>query len=165
MTSESKSTEGRAKAYAQNQEIELRRFLGGGYDGSVFATNRKSAIKALKHQALYERERDVYLRLQDQHVREIAGCDVPELIRFDDELWVVEMTIVSPPYVLDFAGAYLDRPHDYPPEIRREWEREKRLQFGADWKYVPRIVVAFERLGIFLADLNPRNICLTGYQE
>ena len=156
--------EERALAYAENQNVVLQQFLGGGYDGSVFATDRKSAIKVLLQRELYEHERDVYCRLQQLRVTEVAGCAVPELLTFDDELWIVEMSIVSAPYVLDFAGARLNRPQEYPPEILREWRKEKRAQFGSDWKYVPRIVFAFEKLGIYLADLSPRNICLTGYQ-
>lgn len=148
----------------RTKKVVLQQFLGGGYDGSVFATDRRSAINVLLRRELYECERDVYLRLQQLHVVEVAGCAVPELLRFDDELWMVKMSIVSAPYVLDFAGARLNRPQDYPPEILREWKREKRSQFGSDWKYIPRIVVGFEKLGIYLADLSPRNICLTGYQ-
>ncbi len=118
----------------------------------------------MKWGELYERERDIYLRLQQHRVETIAGCQVPQLLGFDDQLWIIEMTIVSPAYALDFAGAYLDKKPDFPPEVRRQWELEKRIQFGADWKYVPRIVMAVERMGILLADLNPRNICLTGYE-
>ena len=165
MASESKGTIERSQSYARQQKIELLTHLGAGYDGSVFGTDRKSAIKVLNWRELYERERDVYLRLKQLQVETVAGCDVPQLIGFDDELWIIEMTTVSPPYVLDFAGAYLDQRPDFPIDVRRQWEREKRRQFGSDWKYVPRIVVAFERMGIYLADLNPRNICLTGYEE
>ncbi len=164
MASESIRWEERTQLYAAYQGIEIQHSLGAGYDGSVFATSRKSAIKAFHWQVQYDKERDIYLRLRKHQITEIVRCHVPRLIGFDDQLLVVEMTIVKPPYVLDFAGAYLDQRPDFPPEVRRQWEREKRIQFGADWKYVPRIVVAFERMGIFLADLNPRNICLTGYE-
>lgn len=164
MASASTSAEERARAYAQNRELEIQRLLGAGYDGTVFATNRKSAIKALKWPELYEHERNIYLRLQQFQVIDVAGCAVPELLGYDDEMLIVEMTIVSPPYVLDFAGARLDHTNDYPPNIRRQWEREKRIQFGSNWQYVPRIVVAFQRMGIFLSDLNPGNVCLTGYK-
>ena len=164
MASETSNIVERAEAYALQQGIELQFPLGAGYDGNVFATDRPSAIKVLHWREQYEKERDVYVRLRQHEVQVVAGCHIPRLIEFDDSLLIVEMAIVSPPYVLDFAGAYLDRRPDFPPEVRRRWEREKRSQFGSDWKYVPRIVVAFERLGIYLADLNPRNICLTGYQ-
>jgi hypothetical protein len=78
-----------------------------------------------QHERLFQRERDVYQRLQERHVVRVLGFDVPQLIRFDNDLWVVEMTIVSPPFVLDFAGAYLDQKPDYPPDVLAEWMEEK----------------------------------------
>lgn len=117
MASASRSVEERALAYAKNQNVVFQQFLGGGYDVSVFATDRKSAIKVLLRRELYEYERDVYLRLQQLHVVEVAGCAVPELLTFDDELWIVEMSIDSAPYVLDFAGARLNRPQVYSPRF------------------------------------------------
>jgi hypothetical protein len=50
---------------------------------------------------------------------------VPQLVHYDDELLAIEMTIVSPPFCLDFGGAYLDRPPDYSPEVWADWEAEK----------------------------------------
>ena len=140
---ESSNVVERAQSYAHHRGIEIKYPLGAGCDGSVFATDRPSAIKVLNWQVHYHKERDVYLRLRQHKIQKIAGCHVPRLIDFDDELLIVEMAIVSPPYVLDFAGAYLDRRPDFPPEVMRRWRRDKREQFGADWPFVPRIVVAF----------------------
>lgn len=95
--------------------MEIGHRLGFGWDGTVFATDRQSAIKVFQHERLYQRERDVYLRLQARQVTKILEFKVPRLMSFDNDLWVVEMTIVSPPFVLDFAGAYLDQKPDYPP--------------------------------------------------
>jgi hypothetical protein len=91
----------RANLFAAENGRTLIGQLGYGYDGSVFATERQSAIKVLRFQRLYERERDVYLRLRSQSIVEVAGFAVPQLIHHDDRLWVVEMGIVSPPFVLD----------------------------------------------------------------
>lgn len=43
------------------------------------------------------------------------------------------MEIVAPPFVLDFAGAYLDAPSDYPDEVMAAWSDEKQEQYGNDW--------------------------------
>ena len=68
---------------------------------------------------------------------EVAGFAVPQLSHHDDRLWVVEMGIVSPPFVLDFAGAYLDRRPDYPDDVMEEWQAEKLEQFGEErWQIV-----------------------------
>jgi hypothetical protein len=50
MTAESLGVCERAQIYAENQNLKIEQFLGSGFDGSVFSTNRKSAIKALKWQ-------------------------------------------------------------------------------------------------------------------
>ena len=150
--------ERRAKQYAERYDRVLQQELGFGYDGIVFSTNFQSAIKALRYQPLYERERDIYVRLQENGVSRIAGFKVPKLMRADDELWVIEMEIVSPPFVLDFAGAYLDRAPDFPDEVMAEWRAEKREQFGTNWPIVQDVMREFRKLGIHLADVKPGNI-------
>ena len=149
----------RANLFAAENGRTLIGQLGYGYDGSVFATERQSAFKVLRFQRLYERERDVYLRLRSQSIVEVAGFAVPQLIHHDDRLWVVEMGIVAPPFVLDFAGAYLDRRPDYPDDVMEEWQAEKVEQFGEErWKIVQHIMAHFARMGIYLADVKPGNI-------
>ena len=149
----------RANQYAAEQGRILIGQLGYGYDGSVFATEQQSAIKVLRFERLYQRERDVYLRLLSEAIIDIAGFSVPQLIHHDDRLWVVEMGIVAPPFVLDFAGAYLDRRPDYPDDVMEEWQQEKLEQFGAErWNVVQLVMAHFARMGIYLADVKPGNI-------
>jgi hypothetical protein len=83
---------------------------------------------------------------------------VPQLLGFDQEAQVVEMTIVERPFVLDFAGAYLDSRPQFPEDIWREWEVEKREQFEERWPAVERVLEAFEEFGIYLLDVSPGNI-------
>ena len=68
------------------------------------------------------------------------------------------MTIVTRPFVLDFAGAYVDAPPEFSEDIWAEWEVEKREQFGGRWGAVRAVLDAFEDLGIYLADVSPNNI-------
>lgn len=113
----------------------------------------------MRFQRLYERERDVYFRLQSQSIVEVAGFSVPQLIHHDHRLWVVEMGSVSPPFVLDFAGAYLDQRPDYPDEVMEEWQADKLEQFGEErWLIVQNVMAHFARMGIYLADVKPGNI-------
>lgn len=148
----------RTKQYAERFDRPIEKELGFGYDGIVFSTSCQSAIKALRYEPLYQRERDVYLRLQEHGVSDLLGFKVPRMLNADDELWVVEMEIVSPPFVLDFAGAYLDTPPDFPEEIMEDWRAEKREQFGERWGQVQDVMREFRRIGIFLADVKPGNI-------
>ena len=111
-----------------------------------------------ERERFYRRERDVYRRLADEGVEAVLDFRVPRLLGCDDDLWVIEMTIVSPPFVLDFAGAYLDEPPNYPADVLAEWEQEKREQFGQDWPTVQAILRRLQGFGVFLADVTPNNI-------
>ena len=109
----------RAENYAEGRKKRLKQCLGWGYDGIVFETDTETAIKALRYRELYERERDVYIRLQDRAVENVLGFSIPKLVSFDNDLWVVEMGIVSPPCVLDFAAAYVDTTHSSRTRVGR----------------------------------------------
>lgn len=110
------------------------------------------------HREPYERERDVYARLSEAGVRALLGFHVPQLIRSDDELLVIEMTIVTRPFVLDFAGAYLGAPPHFSEEIWEDWEAQKREQFDQGWPKVQAVLAALEELDIYMVDVSPSNI-------
>jgi hypothetical protein len=152
-----------AAAYGALHELRLVERLGFGIHGTVHAVQREgkqdqSAIKALHSAEFYFRERAVYQRLQDALVTDVMGFHVPQLIRFDDSLLVIEMTIVTRPFVLDFASAYLDRRPDFAEEIWTQWETEKREQFGERWTKVRAVLAALEEIGIYLTDVTPGNV-------
>src|SRR5437773_848808 len=117
-----------ARAYANRHELEVAAEpLGSGKDGIVLVAKRKAqpakvAIKVLRWPEAYMRERQVYKRLREAAVETIQGFNVPLLIGSDEELRVLEMTIVERPFVLDFAGAYLDVPPEFSEEVWENWE-------------------------------------------
>ncbi len=152
-----------AWAYASQHQLHLAERLGFGIHGIVFVAESnteagKTALKVHRAAEPFLRECAVYERLQEAGVSEILGFNVPQLIRFDDKLLIVEMTIVTRPFVLDFAGAYLDTAPDFPDEIWADWESEKREQFDARWPKVQAVLGALEELGIHMVDVSPRNI-------
>ena len=104
------------------------------------------------------RERDVYFRLRDLGIDVIQGHHVPQLIDSDDELLVLEMSVVVRPFVLDFGGAYLDHAPGYDEETLEEWRREKEDQFESNWPKADSILAELRRYGIYVADVNPGNI-------
>jgi hypothetical protein len=153
----------RVQEYADRKGLRVGAQLGSGVHGIVFSAEYqtvggRSALKVHERDADYRRERDVYLRLKEHGVTEVRGCNVPELIAFDDELWVIEMTVVSRPYVLDFAGAYLDEPPDFSEEVLADWRAEKQEQFEQRWGEVQAILRDLEGYGVFLVDVNPGNV-------
>jgi len=152
-----------ARAYVFRHELHLAERLGFGIHGIVHVAegnpqSGKSAIKAHRAVEPYVRERRVYERLAEAGITRILGFHVPQLLGADDDLLVLEMTIVTPPFVLDFAGAYLDVPPEFSDEIWSEWEAEKREQFETRWPTVQAVLGALEELGIYLMDVSPSNI-------
>jgi hypothetical protein len=153
----------KATAYAVRYELRLGERLGFGIHGSVHVAEHKvkrakSAIKSHRATEFYLRERAVYERLSRAGTSDILGFHVPQLIRADDELQVIEMTIVTRPFVLDFAGAYVGAPPEFSEEIWAEWEAEKREQFDARWTTVRAVMNALEDLEIYMVDVSPNNI-------
>lgn len=154
----------RAEVYAARNQLELREQLGRGVHGIVWVVQSqvkrgRSAVKAHERTEAYCRERDVYLRLQEQEVKQLGGCRVPQLLGFDDELRVIHMTVVKRPFVLDFAGAYLDEAPAFSEEVFADWQAEKREQFGPRWPEVQALLRFLESYGVFMIDVNPGNIC------
>ncbi|HWD92674.1 MAG TPA: hypothetical protein VG938_10020 [Verrucomicrobiae bacterium] len=152
-----------AQAYALHHKLRLAERLGFGIHGIIFVAENnsesgKTAIKVHRSLEPYLREREVYQRLSVIGVSEILGFHVPQLIRFDDELRIIEMTVVTRPFVLDFAGAYLDVPPEFPEETWAEWEAEKKEQFEARWSTVQAVLGALENFDIHMVDVSPSNI-------
>ena len=152
-----------ARDYAAHHQLSLTERLGFGIHGIIFVAENKAnvgrtAVKAHYNEEPYRREREVYQRLRAASVSELLGFHVPQLTRFDDRLRVIEMSIVVRPFVLDFAGAYLDVPPDFPEDKWAEWEAEKQEQFGERWRKVQEILGALEELDIHMIDVSPSNI-------
>jgi hypothetical protein len=114
----------------------------------------QSAIKVHRREPDYRRERDAYLRLKENDLIVICGCHVPELVRYDDDLWIIEMTVVARPFVLDFAGAFLDQRPDFSEEVLADWRVEKQEQFGPRWPEVEGVIRFLEGYGIYLVDVS-----------
>jgi hypothetical protein len=155
----------RANEYARRYGRTLGAEIGFGVHGTVFVIENQpesgeieSAIKVHERVEPYHRERDVYLRLQKHGVIDIRGCRVPRLLRFDDELSVIEMSVVTRPFVLDFAGAHLDKPPEFSEEVMADWLADKQEQFGSRWPEVQAILRALQTFGIHMEDVTPGNI-------
>jgi hypothetical protein len=88
----------------------------------------------------------------------IQGLAVPILVNFDDTKQIVEMTVVFPPCILDFAKAYVDRSPDFSAKVLRDWREETADLFDSDWESVQYLLEELQRLGIFYFDAKPGNI-------
>lgn len=153
----------RANLYCARRNRKVSGRLGFGIHGTVFETEGNvdpgfTALKIFREREPYLRERNVYERLMESEVIEIFGFRVPQLLAFDDNLLALEMTVVKPPYVLDFAGAWLDFPPKFSEEILEEWERKNQEQFGEDWPMAQIILGDLQDMGIHMLDPSPGNI-------
>ena len=70
------------------------------------------------------------------------------------------MTIVSPPFLLDFGKVYLDSPPPYwdNSEIMSNWHVEGRENFGERWSKVLSLIGWLQKYGIWYVDPKPGNI-------
>jgi hypothetical protein len=157
------SMEQKALAYAASSHAELGDSLGFGVDGSVWLLHSKEriqpwAVKLFRADKPYQRERDCYLRLCELNVEGVRGFAIPAYLNHDDAWFAVEMTIVRPPYLLDFAGALLDEPFDFHDEAWEAWEMDRMEKFEERWSEVKKVMRELEYHGIFLSDLHPGNI-------
>jgi hypothetical protein len=148
----------RARLYAEALGISIEKRLGYGSDGCVWKTSRRTAIKVFESSKIYEVELECYRRLERAGVTEICGFAVPRLASHSDELLVVEMSLVNPPYVLDFGKVTLDRQPDYPPATIAYAREEQKEWWGDLYPTIRSIVGRLQSLGIFYADPKPGNI-------
>jgi hypothetical protein len=91
-------------------------------------------------------------------VRKILGFNVPQMLNYDLERQIIEMTVVERPFVLDFGGAYLDFHPEFSDEVWEEWEKDMIEKFGLHWPEARRILAALEEFDIHMIDVNPGNI-------
>lgn len=133
--------------------------LGFGIDGFVWSTWNPTAIKVFERSIPFQRELAVYERLLECDVTSICGFSVPKLVNFDRELMVVEMTVVQPPFLLDFAKATVDVEMGYPEEVmEQEWARVREV-FGERFGVVQDVYFELaEKYGIYYYDFTPRNL-------
>ena len=143
--------------------MQLTERLGFGIHGVIFAGEDnpkvgKTAIKAHRYVEPYLRELDVYKRLKEAQITRILGFHLPQLLGSDDDLRVIKMSVVTRPFVLDFAGAYLDQIPEFPEETWAQWKEDKKDQFGSRWPKVQEVLGELEELGIYMVDVTPSNV-------
>lgn len=151
-----------AKRYAEHNgiTIESKEKLGFGTDGTVWDSSRNSAVKALYLERTFQRELDAYKRIAEHGLDSLHGLFIPQILGHDDELLVIEMTIVQPPFLLDFGKAYVDQKPPYwdDPQLVANARAEWAELFEDRWPEVESLLAALEKYGIYYVDPRPGNI-------
>ena len=154
----------RLRLYLAKITGSVERLFGFGQDGTVFFTYDKTAVKVFCRSDAFNRECECYRRLMYAGATKICGFSIPELIRLDEELLVIEMTAVKPPCFLDFGKAHLDQRPDFSPEMMEEWQQEQETRWGDHWTAIKLVLANLRGLGIYYYDTKPGNIKIPGYE-
>jgi hypothetical protein len=80
-----------AQQYSLRRNIKLGERLGFGIHGTVFTAEDNTkpgffAVKFHREKRPCERECRVYQRLREEQITRILGFNVPQLLRFDEEI-------------------------------------------------------------------------------
>ena len=148
----------RRDAYCQQRAIEIVDLRGYGVDGYVWQTTNDNIVKVARSRNPFLAERAVYLRLSSHLLYRLQGFSIPCLIDSDESQFVLELSYVSPPYILDFAAATLDQPPQNFDPNDPAWVREKSGLFGARWSDVQRLLDALRQYGVHYTDVTVNNI-------
>lgn len=149
----------RADEYVRRRGLSRLDLLGSGKDGVVWRTTRPSALKVHRYVESYLVERNSYIRLRDRSITNVSGLTIPGLIDYDDERFTIEMSIVFPPFIVDFASARFDQVPDLIEDEGHTLIDLIRQRFEDRAQDVIAICDELAlRAGIYLTDLNPHNL-------
>ena len=105
--------------------------VGGGVDGFIWRTDDASVVKVFRRERPFLAELAVYQRIAERGLTKLRGFAIPKLLDIDRENFVLVMTHVDPPYIIDFGAAGLDeRPADFQLEFE-DWNAEKERLYGS----------------------------------
>lgn len=145
--------------YCLSRDLELVGQLGEGKDGKVWQTQQHTAVKAHEYIERYQRERDAYIRLKECQLNQVGSFRLPRILNYDDAGLVLELSIVSPPFMLDFASAWLDEPPDFTQEIIEHWHKQIEERFEPrGGEVIAALHTLARRSGVYMLDANPNNI-------
>jgi hypothetical protein len=117
-------------------------------------------VKIHERPESYRAERNAYIRLRDLQVDEIARFRIPVLYNFVDDLLALEMSVVMPPYLLDFASAKIDAAHDVIEDEGHTLADLIRERF--DGTQADDVLALIDELGsyagVYLTDVHAHNI-------
>lgn len=131
--------------------------LGSGQEGFVYRTSRKTALKVFEREQNFNAELKSYQILQALQVEQIEGFSIPQLLGFDEDRLVIELTIVTAPYLLDFGKVHFSPP-DFPSDAVAHDLQRCEEDFGEYWPIVLSALYDLQSMGIWYVDAKPSNI-------
>lgn len=136
---------------------------GFGQDGNVFLSPAGTAVKVLETYDQFDRELACFERLAEHGVTLLASrFEVPVLLGSERDIRVIEMTLVRPPFLLDFAGCSLDEPRIEDEHLIEHWEKLEEMwgeRFGVVQELYNELIL---KHGIYYYDFHKGNLKFEG---
>ena len=149
----------RLTTFSAKLQLSIVDTVGGGKDGSVFKTSRHTALKLFDNDTIYRKELAAYRVLREKRVQLVNQFKIPWLMSWHNGIRAIEMTLVRPPFIVDFASAILDE--DWRDDDQLEQQLRERVEELFDERALD-VFSALERLatlhGVHLLDAHPANI-------
>lgn len=149
----------RRDEYCQRRQFDVvEEECAWGLDAFLWRSTAGTILKVHRYKDRFGREKRAYNRLAERGLKRIQGFRVPELAQYDDDLAILELSFVRPPYILDFVEVGLDqRPADFRLDDP-DWDAEKGRLFGRRWPDVRRLLEGLMQYGIYYCDVHDQNI-------
>ena len=123
--------------------------LGFGVSGVVFLSpGGTTAIKIHQRLRSFQVELQAYEIITKHGLFDICGLSIPRLLHYDTKMRIIEMTVVEPPYLLDFAGVTFE-PIDFSTDTQREIGLKIERQFGTNAHFAYLVQHELEKYGIY----------------
>jgi hypothetical protein len=136
--------------------------LGGGVSGFVFLSpDLRTAAKVHHGEEGYTTELYVYKQLARLGIRSIRGLTIPRMRGYSTALRIIQMDVVRPPFLLDFAGVLLNPP-DFSDDVQEDWHRRIAERFGPNASVAYEVYDALAKHELYYVDFRVSNLNLTG---
>jgi hypothetical protein len=154
------SPEERVRRYLSGKRNIEQRRLGSGTDGDVFiVTGPQAAIKVHFDEHRFFRELVAYERLAELGIDQIGAFVIPKFHNADTKLLIIEMSVVRPPFLIDFGKATVDDDQGWPKEQMQMWWDRVNEVFDQDASIASSVFTQLrDKTGIYQWDLNPANL-------
>lgn len=152
--------EKRVRLYLNDQRRIEERRLGSGTDGEVFiVSGPQAAIKVHYDEHRFHRELAAYHRLSKIRLGQIGRFVIPTFHAADTRLLIIEMSVVRPPYLIDFGKATVDDDQGWTDEQMSMWWDKVNDVFENDASVASSIFTQLrDKAGIYQWDLSPTNL-------
>jgi hypothetical protein len=136
--------------------------LGWGVSGIVFASPLlKTAIKVHHRPESFQTELRAYEFLKRIRLTTLHGLTIPRLRGHDERRQLIEIDLVRPPYLLDFAGVRFEDPQ-FSADTLADIHETIRLRFGNRASVAYAVYDSLRKLGMYYLDLRPGNLNFRG---